>query len=599
MNKQIRKQLVALGLITSINASDAVVRAALLGFFKGRIPSSQSATLAALKAEGEEDDITEEDEDGDKVESQDEDKDEVSSEGDDDEPSDEDDDEPSDEDDEEKATSKVNRQIPKNVQNARDKEFGEARAAAKKQAKSLLADLRASAGSLNKLAHKTIVTESMITDAFERDLTAGQAMREWSKVVAKHEESINSGKVSVGSNNADKFSDHATEALLHRATNGASGRLSKDAQALAGMPLWAIASKCLEMNGEKPDIYGDRSYIAEQAMEIGNNNKRHVFFSENESRQYVQAAGVPFARPGDFPNILSNLMNKFLDTIELDTWSYPGYTALLPGGLRDFKPALMVNKGIVDELDVLKDAESFKDMNMQEEVLSYIFLQRFGNKWGWTPVMVANDDLAAFAEGMLGLDEAWQTTQNRLCWELLTTNPTLLDSAALFASRTQGNNDRTSGATPSDAEWAAMETLYADIKGIGTSRRVRGSLTTILTPTGTAKHDAIRTFAPLNVLGVEPKAAATTANVGIFRDQVEMLSESELRDNSAVIYYGFRNPTRLNTATIVRGYFAGFGEGGRRERWYDPETKVTYVSIEGRIGVAVKNWRYAVRNAGA
>jgi hypothetical protein len=60
-----------------------------------------------------------------------------------------------------------------------------------------------------------------------------------------------------------------------------------------------------------------------------------------------------------------------------------------------------------------------------------------------------------------------------------------------------------------------------------------------------------------------------------------------------------RNPTRLNTATIVRGYFNGFGEAGRRERWYDPETKCTWTSIEGRIAVAVKNWRFIIRNAGA
>lgn len=40
------------------------------------------------------------------------------------------------------------------------------------------------------------------------------------------------------------------------------------------------------------------------------------------------------------------------------------------------------------------------------------------------------------------------------------------------------------------------------------------------------------------------------------------------------------------------------GAAGRRERWYDPETKCTYVSLEGRVAVAVKNWRFAVKNTG-
>lgn len=61
-------------------------------------------------------------------------------------------------------------------------------------------------------------------------------------------------------------------------------------------------------------------------------------------------------------------------------------------------------------------------------MLSYTFLRRFGNKWGWTPVMVANDDMAALSEGMIGMMEAWQVTQNRLLVGLITSNPTLTPS---------------------------------------------------------------------------------------------------------------------------------------------------------------------------
>jgi hypothetical protein len=220
--------------------------------------------------------------------------------------------------------------------------------------------------------------------------------------------------------------------------------------------------------------------------------------------------------------------------------------------------------------------------------------------------MIANDDLGAFAEGMLGLREAWEVTQNRLVLDRVTANETLLDGNALFSNRADtgtgaipaaNNNDRTSGAAPSDAEWGAMSVLYAGIGGVNTGRRVRGTLNTILVPTNSVHQEAVRTFETYPSIG-ETKVANTTANVGLYRNKVRVIAESELNSVSATAYYGFRNPTRLNTATVVRAYFSGYGTAGRRERWYDPSNKTTYVSLEGRIATAVKNWRYAIRNAG-
>jgi hypothetical protein len=143
-----------------------------------------------------------------------------------------------------------------------------------------------------------------------------------------------------------------------------------------------------------------------------------------------------------------------------------------------------------------------------------------------------------------------------------------------------------------------METKYADIGGIGTARRVRGMLNVCYTPTGACLQAARRTFYTFAQLG-EQKVAATQAELGLYRGQVTVVPESELRASSTAIWYGLRSPTQLNTATVVRAYFNGFGTAGRRERWYDFDNKTTWVSIEGRIAVAVKNWRYAVRNIGS
>lgn len=507
------------------------------------------------------------------------------------------------------------------LQDAHNREQAEARSAAAAEQRATLADLQASAKLMNDASGADVVTPAMVLEAFQAGLDARGAVKSWNDKIAANEKPIQSTRVTVKAEGSDLFAADAVEALLYRATSQpirrrggrdgannatqvATPNLSTSAAAMAGMPIWAIAARALEQSGVRVDIYGDRESICSQAMEMGNSLARHTFFSAHEGRQFIGASGAPggpYARPGDFPNILSALANKFLDSIELDEWTYPEFTAVWPTGFGDFKPATMVNTGTPDELDEIVDSGTFNELKKAEEVLSYIFCRRFGNKWGWTPVLMANDDMGAFAEGMLGLDEAWETTQHRLCLALLTGNPTLLDTFSLFGTtRTAGTNDRTSGGAPSDSEWAAMETLYADIKGVSTARRVRGSLNTILVPTGTQYQEARRTFMPLAAGGIEPKMAATTANTGIYRGQIAIVPEPELRDDSvATRYYAMRSPTALRTATIVRGYFNGYGAGGKRERWYDPTNKTTWVSIEGRIGVAIKNWRYVVRNKGA
>lgn len=504
------------------------------------------------------------------------------------------------------------------LQQVHDREQAEARAESRKQQAASLDDLRAAAKLVNTAAGKDVISADMVFDAFTAGLDVRAATAQWNESLTEKapEKPLNTTRVTMEGEGHQRWANDVVDAMLYRATSQ-SGRhhrsgqesrggvrapqLSNGAANFVNMPLWAVAAECLRLQGRTVDQYGDRELICRDAMEVAANSSRHTFFSAHEGRQFVQASGVPYARPGDFPNILSSLANKFLDSIELDEWTYPEFTAVWPTGFGDFKPATMVNHGTPDELDEILDSGDFNNLQKAEEVLSYIFCRRFGNKWGWTPILLANDDLGAFAEGMIGLDEAWETTQHRLCLSLIMSNPTLLDGSALFASRTQGNNDRTSGGAPSDSEWASMEGLYADIKGVGsTTRRVRGSLNTILVPTGTQHQEARRTFMPLNAGGLDPKAAATTANVGIYRGLISIVPEAELRDDTvATRFYGMRSPTQLRTATVVRGYFNGFGQAGRRERWYDPATKTTWISIEGRIGVAIKNWRYIIRNKGA
>lgn len=559
ISAKVRAQLFACGLIASMEASDELCIAALNGWFRGAVPADEAATLKGLQASATPE------------------------------------------------PAKVESASPTSPppQNPQPLSSPAASAHQTEQAEARLTDLKASAALINGIAGATVVTAEMVIEACEAKLNPQAAMAKWNEKLSAQNPAVPAGRISGGASGVDAFAKDAIDAMAARA--GATIELSPSAKALVGRPLWAIAHQSLELAGTKLDMYGDRELIAAEAMQMGNCTRRVQFFSEREDAKYIQASSSPFSRPGDFPNILSGLANKYLDMIELDDdYSYGEISAVLPGGLNDFKPAMMVNRGILEELDELSDAEQIKSLGLAEEVLSYLFLRRFGNKFGWTPVMVANDDLGAFAEGMIGLQEAWEVTQNRLVLDRITGSETLLDGSALFADRANtgtgaipaaNNNLLATGAVPSDTQWGLMATAYAGIGGIGTGRRVRGTLNTILVPTNAVHQAAVRTFETYPTIG-ETKVAATTDNVGIYRNKVKVVPESELNSINATAYYGLRNPTRLNNATVVRGYFNGYGQAGRRERWYDPETKCTYVSLEGRIAVAVKNWRFAVKNAG-
>lgn len=557
ISAKVRAQLFACGLISAMDASEDLCVAALNGWFRGTVPADESAILKGLQASAE----------------------------------------PAKTEPVTAPTQAAPVVATVAAVAAHNADQSDAR----------LGELQASADVINASVGTEAITAKMVIAACQAKLNPQAAMKQWAETLAKNEGAVPNGRVTVGSNGNEAFVADAIDAMVHRAIGSGSAKLSPGAAKLVNRPLWAIAHQALALAGSQVDMYGDREAIADEAMQMGNATKRHQFYSTTEDQRYVQASGGPFSRPGDFPNILSGLANKYLDSIELDDdYSFEKISAVLPGGLNDFKPAMMINRGVVEELDELSDAEKLKDLGLNEEVLSYIFLRRFGNRFGWTPVMIANDDLGAFAEGMLGLNEAWQVTQNRLVLDRFTSTETLLDGSALFANRADtgtgtipaaNNNAKTSGLAPSDTQWGLMSTLYAGIGGINTGRRVRGVLNTILVPTNAVHQAAVRTFETYPVIG-ETKQAATTDNVGIYRNKVQIVPESELNSVNATAYYGLRSPTRLNTATVVRAYFNGYGTAGRRERWYDPETKCTYVSLEGRIAVAVKNWRYAISNDG-
>jgi hypothetical protein len=171
----------------------------------------------------------------------------------------------------------------------------------------------------------------------------------------------------------------------------------------------------------------------------------------------------------------------------------------------------------------------------------------------------------------------------------------LLDGNNLFDTTTHGN-DRTSGGAPSDSEWDQMQLLVNAQQGIGGKGYVRTSLAWRSCPRSCGGLP--RKPSPgFQVVG-ESKLATSDTNLNVYRGMIDVVKEPELHAFSDVIWYGFAKPRGMYNATIIRAYFRGWGRNGRRQRWYDPETKCWNFELEGRVGIAPKQYRLGVRNAG-
>jgi signal peptide peptidase SppA len=473
-----------------------------------------------------------------------------------------------------------------NVAAAHEREMLEARqqGAANEQKRS--ASIKASGKLLN-------LPEATIDAAIAAGQPYAEVVAAWHTELAGRETPIanGGGNATVTGEGHDRFAADAVLAIQTRLDCVApkeQAQVTDHVRQLSNAPLSFFARQCLEAAGTRVPQF----ITNEELMEI-------AFAMDGPNRVTVGANYSPYSRPGSFPNLLSNLAGKVLDAaLTLAEPTYDEYTGVWGGDLPDFKPAPVVAKGQADELDEVLDAEASKAVGLDEEMLSYMLLRRFSNKFELTPVMGANDDLNAFNEGLIGLEMAWENTVNRACLAIATGNVPLLDGNALYDSATHGNDIAGgSGGVPSDAQWDAMNLKVAAQRGIGGKGYIRTPLKVALLPPALWRA-AVQSLGDFRVVG-ETKVPTLDTNVNIYRGTVTLVREPELQGVSNAVWYGFCQPRGMINASIIRAYFRGWGKNGRRQRWYDPATKCWNFELEGRVGVAAKQYRTTVRNPGS
>lgn len=446
-----------------------------------------------------------------------------------------------------------------------------------KQERARIEDLRARAELLR-------VDAQDLQAAIDNGTPVAEALVAWTAAKAAAQPPVSTGRdARVTADGEDRFAIAALEALAHRAgahrqADGTPAPLRPEARDLRHKSLLQIAEQCLRATGRRQG-FGDDDELACAALE-GDGRRITII-------RAASGGDGAYARPADFPNLLSSLMGRMLD-VQMD-FAEPTYRnwAAQIDSVPDFRPKTLIATGEFGEFPLVRDGEDFEQSSIAEEA-SWIAVDSYGDEWQLTPRMIVSDDLSALQEAAQDKVTAHEYTLNRLCVNVLTGNPTMLDGNALFSSA--HGNDRSSGAAPSTTELAAMRLLMRKMTGVSAKRKINLTLTGLLVP-----EDLETTTQQLLSSNVVIVPTATTSGE-LFRGKVQYWVEPMLGEASATIYYGFADKSKARA--IVYTHMKGF-EGMKSRNYFNPKNNCRVFQFEGRFAAAARNPRGAVRNNGS
>ncbi len=405
--------------------------------------------------------------------------------------------------------------------------------------------------------------------------TLASVQSDWRKKIANDP---NRQAVTITRSAEDSFVKSATNALLARMGYKPDGDVPSD---MESMKFFDMAKRCASFTGLR--LVGSDEDQAKQLLQI--------------NPMDMPMSAESYNRPGDFPNLLSNLANKVLDgAIELAKPTYPLWTNRMMD-LPNFLPKTVLGVGSFDNLPEIADDEDPPQLKFSEELKGFIQSGQHAAKVGMTPVMMVNDDLDGFEQQLRSLMMAHEFKLNSLCVAILIANPTLPDGNLLFDTANHSNLIATAPGVPSAPEATKVRIMMAKQTGIGTTRTIAVDPNVILTPISQleAAETTYLTIRELVQRYGESKVATTDSNINVHRGGKIIVQEPELEAVSTTAWYAFDKRFR----TIVHAFQTGYGRGGRRTTWYDPARGTRWIKLEGRFGAAAVGWRGSLKDPGA
>jgi len=280
-----------------------------------------------------------------------------------------------------------------------------------------------------------------------------------------------------------------------------------------------------------------RRYRGMSLLDIGRAflNARGVRTSNLDRSRLVEIllARTGFHSTTDFPGLFEDAANKNLRAAyEAAPQTWQSISRLV--SLSDFKPSRQLQVGDAPALlEILEHGEyTFGTIGEAKESIQ---LKTYGRMFGITRQALINDDLNAFGEVPAAFGRKARDIESDLAWAQITTNPTMGDGVALFASAawpTGHANLTSSGTVISVASLGVGRAALRNQKGIDNVTPLNLSARYLIVPA------ALETIADQFVTQITP---AQSSNVNPFgaggRTPLTTVVEPRLDVSSATAWY--------------------------------------------------------------
>jgi hypothetical protein len=343
-----------------------------------------------------------------------------------------------------------------------------------------------------------------------------------------------------------------------------------------------LATECLHMDGVR--TFGwSRERIARAAL--------------GDRQALIGRAAPAYHTTGSFPDLTLNAVNKSLLAGYVEapsTWRGPMYQG---SSVADFKLKRLIRLGEVPNLKVIQDNVAPHRVSFDDEKES-AGVEAYGAMTDFSWKLLVNDDMDALSRTPRMFGDASARTINAVAWNVITSNPTMVDGQPLFSDAT-GNRKKDnltgSGAAPSVAQLQITGKLMRLQVGVNT-------------PEGNAS-DAILGLIPRYIVG--PAALATTiqqlvlsaydpaANlVQVYNpaNQLIPVIEPLLDANSATAWYLFASPSQIPTVEV---FFLQGQESPQVRTWMDEETLSQKFAVLQSFAAKAVDHRGVAKDAGA
>ncbi len=278
---------------------------------------------------------------------------------------------------------------------------------------------RLRATNIRTMANPFNMQETFVTSMIDEGVSVETAReRIMTKLAGQWDEHKTVGinpTVTMTADATDKRRTGMEAAILFRGNPG-DAKLRDTGNEYAGLTLVDIARECLEAAGVKTRGLS-RNEIARVALQ-----------GRFGAEQYFEGTGA--MTTSDFPNILANVANKTLrQAYEAAPRTFVPFCRQVSAA--DFKPINRVQLSDVPTLPKVNEKGEFHRTALSDSKETYS-LATFGEIVAITRKVIINDDLQALTRVPAGLGQAAANLESDTVWGVITGNPNMADTVALF-----------------------------------------------------------------------------------------------------------------------------------------------------------------------